>query len=205
MRWGVGLSLLLLGCGSNDSIMDGGEEAAVDSGGMPDSMMVADVVNDVPADVPVDTGIPPLMCMGDADEPNESEVIASPRPQIDDCDSSGKSFSATSSGMGDIDWTRFRGKDTNFCVADPTVKINVPGLRLCAYVMCTDGATTILSCDNGSPDTSPAKTKGCCTTSTTAMTVQINCSGTSEDADVFIRVDQPSTNTCIPYKVDYHY
>ena len=107
--------------------------------------------------------------------------------------------------MGDTDWTRFRGKDVNFCIVDPTVKISVPGLRLCAFVMCTDGVTTIKSCANGSQDVSPAKTKGCCTTGTAAMTVNMNCSGLSDDSDVFIRVDQPTTNMCIPYKVDYHY
>src|SRR5260221_7768865 len=154
MRWGVGLSLALVACGSNDAPKDGGDDGVVDST-PPD--VATDVPSDVSPDVPSDTGIPPLMCMSDADEPNDSEVIASPRPQIDDCDGSGKSFAATSSGMGDIDWTRFRGKDVNLCTVDPTVKINVAGLRLCAFAVCTDGVTTVQSCDNGAMDVSPPK------------------------------------------------
>jgi hypothetical protein len=203
MRWGIGLSCALVACGSSDAPMDAGGEASPEAS--PADVMTIDVVADVPSDVPADTGIPPLMCMSDADEPNESEVIASPRPQIDDCDGSGKSFAATSSGTGDIDWTRFRGKDVNLCTVDPTVKINVAGLRLCAFAVCTDGVTTVQSCDNGAMDVSPAKSKGCCTTGTAAMTMHMNCSGLNDDADIYIRVDQPTTNTCIPYQVDYHY
>lgn len=173
---------------------------------------VADAVApplDAPVDAPVEAAVEagplPLTCPGEAGEPNESEVLATPRPQIDDCDGSGKSVSGVSSGTGDVDWIRFRGKDASLCAVDPTVKIDAVGLRLCAFVMCTDGATTVQGCTNGTASSSPAKTKGCCTSGTGSMTVPMNCTGTSDDADVFIRIDQPDANMCVPYKVDYHF
>ena len=68
------------------------------------------------------------------------------------------------------------------------------------------GVTTIQNCSNGQQTTSPAGTRGCCTsTPTSAMTIQLSCSGANEDAHIFVRIDQPTTNTCTPYKLDYHY
>ena len=160
---------------------------------------------DAPAEAAVDTGPPPLTCPGEVLEPNDSEILASVRPQIDDCDSSGQSFTGVSSGTGDVDWVRFRGKDTTLCAVDPTLKIDAAGVRICAFVMCTDGATTVQGCTNGVSSSSPAKTKGCCANGTAKLTIPMNCTGTSDDADVFIRIDQPDANACVPYKVDYHY
>jgi hypothetical protein len=37
------------------------------------------------------------------------------------------------------------------------------------------------------------------------VTLGVNCSGLSDDATVYIRVDQPNPNACTPYSVDFHY
>jgi hypothetical protein len=156
-----------------------------------------------------DTGIPLLMCGSDAPEDNSTEVTALPLPGIDSCDSSGTSLSAISSGTGDTDWYHYFGTSsaTSLCIADPTAQVDASGLRVCIFIICPTGTTTIQSCTNGSPDMSPAGTPGCCTTSTAAMTVDISCGGvaTTNSADVYMRVDQPTSNSCIPYDLAYHF
>ena len=187
----------------------GGDDAPTDAGvdAVPDVFIDVAPPQDAAPDAPIDvveTGPPPLTCNGETVEPNDSEILATQRPDIDDCDGSGSSASGVSSGTGDVDWIRFHGKD-KLCIVDPTVKIDATNLRLCAYVMCQDGATTIKGCSNGTPSVSPAKTRGCCANGPGNMTFDIDCTGTSEDVDVFIRVDQPNANACVPYKVDYHF
>lgn len=208
MRRGIAAAssaLLAVACSGGDAPADAAVDAAIQDVAADVQPAPTDSGADVAPEAAPDTGPPPLVCQGETAEPNDSEVLATPRPQIDDCDGSGTSISGVSSGTGDPDWIRFRGKDTTLCAVDPTVKINVAGLRLCAFVMCTDGATTVQGCNGGVMGLSPAMTKGCCTSGTGSMTVPMNCTGTSDDADVFIRVDQPDANMCVPYKVDYHF
>jgi len=180
---------------------DGGRDAPFDAGN--DSGI--DAAEDSGRDAGGDGRIPALTCYGDAWEPNDGEVIATPLPSIDDCDGSGSFLSAVSSGMGDVDWLHFFGTDTTGCSVDPTVEVDAPGLRLCAYIICPEGITTITGCTHGSPDSSLADTPGCCTTGTKAMTVQMNCGGIDDSADVYIRIDQPDSDMCIPYDVSYHF
>jgi hypothetical protein len=188
---------LVVACGGDSS---GNPEAGADAA--PDAVAL-----DAPHDV--DSGIPPLVCPGESSEPEDSEVLATVHPAIDECDSSGSSWTDVSSGTGDVDWMRYAGNDKviALCVVDPTVTINTPGLRVCEFMMCLEGATTIVSCTNGQPATSPAGTQGCCTTSTASMTAKISCSGVTSNnsANVFIRVDQPGSNVCLPFQVDYHF
>ena len=196
---------LVSGCGGDDSsVADAGDEAFVDAGA--DTVVAPDAVADVARDVAkeADTGIPPLSCTGEKSEPNASEILATPLGTIDDCDSSGSSVSGVSSGIGDVDWMVFHGTDTFGCSVDPTVQIDAPGLRLCAFALCADGTTTIQNCNGATAATSPAGTHGCCTTGTSSMSVQINCSGTNDSAAIYIRVDQ-TQNQCVAYDVAYHY
>jgi len=207
-----GLSLFivaLLACGGDDST-----DAADDAGVEADAAVV-DAALDVAApetgprdaskDVAIDTGIPPLTCSGEIDEPNESEILATPLGTIDDCDSSGSDVAAVSSGTGDVDWMVFHGTDTFGCSVDPTVQIDAPSSRLCAFALCAKGTTTIQNCGIGTPAVSPGGTHGCCTTSTQSMKLQIACSGSDDSAAMYIRVDQPTSNQCVPYDVTYHY
>jgi hypothetical protein len=197
----------LLGCGDGPAA-EVGSDASVDAGidrALPDVGGI-DAAPEASADVIQDTSIPPLTCSGEVNEPNDKEVLATFLGSIDDCDGSGSSYSDVLAGVGDIDWYRYTGTSpTNLCFVDPTVTIDTPGLRLCEFALCTEGTTSVTSCTNGSPATSPAGTGGCCTTSTTAMTMKITCSSLTNAADIYVRVDQPPSNTCTPYNVAYHY
>ncbi|HEY1957475.1 MAG TPA: hypothetical protein VGH28_17775 [Polyangiaceae bacterium] len=206
------MSLFLLGivaCGGDDAgdaATDASDEVGVDA---PADVSV-DVApeaapRDASKDVAADTGAPRLTCKSDVDEPNESEILSTPLGTIDDCDGSGSDVAAVSSGTGDVDWMVFHGQDTFGCSVDPTLQIDAPGLRLCAFALCEKGTTTIQDCGSGTAATSPAGTHGCCTTSTMSMTLQIACSGSDDSAGIYIRVDQPDTNQCVPYDVTYHY
>ena len=196
---------IVAGCGGDDSsVADAGEEPSFDAG--VDAFVAPDAAPDVARDVAVeaDTGVAPLACTGEIDEPNGTEILATPLGVIDDCDSSGSTISGVSSGVGDVDWMVFHGTDTFGCSVDPTVQIDATGVRLCAFALCGDGTTTVQSCGGGTSAISPAGTHGCCTTSTKSMTVQINCSGTNDSAAIFVRVDQ-TQNQCVAYDVAYHF
>ena len=98
----------------------------------------------------------------------------------------------------------FDGKDTFGCSVNPTVQLDAPGLRICAFALCATGSTTIQNCNGATAAVSPAGTHGCCTTGTTSVALQINCTGTNDSAAIYIRVDQ-TTNQCVAYDVAYHY
>lgn len=153
-----------------------------------------------------DGGIPPLSCSGDMNEPDDTQVLATPLGMIDDCDSSGSTLASVSSGMGDVDWSYYAGTDTTGCVVDPTVQIDAPDLEVCMFFVCASGTTTVNDCGGGSAATSPAGTPGCCIVGTTSMTAKITCSNlTSDSADVYMRVRQPSSDVCVPYDLAYHF
>jgi hypothetical protein len=202
------LAVALVACGGDDASDASSTDAAQDV--VTEDASAIDVTSDAPpkdatADA-VETGIPPLNCPGDLQEPNDTEILATQLGTIDDCDSSGSTTQGVSSGTGDIDWMVFHGVDTFGCSVDPTVQIDAAGLRMCAFALCNDGTTTIQSCGIGTPAVSPAGTHGCCTTSLQTLTLQIACSaGTDDSAAIFIRVDQPNQNQCVSYDVSYHY
>ncbi len=207
---GGSLAFLVVLGGCADANFGSGDAGAPDDAAGPDDAAALDAGSeaataDAAGDAPADAGTPPLTCNGETSEPNETEVLASPLGTIDDCDGSGSSVSGVSSGIGDTDWLHFVGTDTFGCSVDPTVQINTTGLRLCAFALCLDGTTTVSDCGVGAPATSPAGTHGCCTGGTASMTLQINCSGSDDAANVFVRVDQPTTNVCVSYDVTYHF
>jgi hypothetical protein len=173
----------------DDAGVDSGIEAAIETGG----------------DDGQDGDDGSLVCAGDMYEPNDTQVTAYPLGSIDECDTSGSTLTAVSSGSGDVDWYEYSGTSTLSCTADPTATIDAAGLEVCIFVICASGTTTISSCTNGSPSMSAAGTPGCCTTSTTSMTAQMSCSSTTNAANVYMRVQQPSSNLCIPYDLAYHF
>jgi hypothetical protein len=204
--WGIFVVACISGCGGDDSsAADAGDEGVFDAAPGADTFVAPDVAADVVRDVAIeaDTGVPPLSCTGEIDEPNASEILATPLGIIDDCDSSGSSVHGVSSGTGDVDWMVFHGTDTFGCSVDPTLSINATGVRLCAFALCDDGTTTIQNCNGATAATSPAGTHGCCT-NTKNLSVQINCSGTNDSAAIYVRVDQ-TQNQCVAYDVAYHY
>ncbi len=224
------LAALVVACGSGQGSGRGSSDAAVDrtaeateDGGSGDASMTADTGSTPGDDSGDDSGIDAatesgaddggddggddgsLVCTGDMYEPNDTEVTAYPLGSIDECDTSGSTLTAVSSGSADVDWYEYSGTSTLTCIADPTATIDASGLEVCIFVICAEGTTTISSCTNGSPATSAAGTPGCCTTGTTSMTAQMSCSSTTNAANVYMRVRQPSSNMCVPYDLAYHF
>ena len=133
-------------------------------------------------------------------EPNESEATAVDFGTIDDCDGSGSSVSAKLDGPSDADFYTYFGTDVGGCLVDATA-VTGANVRLCVFATCSGSS---ISCNQGSPSTSPAGHQGCCVTSGGTVSLGVNCSGFSDDADVYVRVDQGG-NACTPYTVDFHY
>jgi hypothetical protein len=140
-------------------------------------------------------------CTDPGFEPNESESSATDLGAYTDCDGTGTSISAMLDGDSDVDFYFFDGTDESGCLVDPT-GITGAGVRLCLFATCP-GAS--VSCSAGQSATSPGGHAGCCTPSGGTVTLDVNCSGLSDDSTVYIRVDQPTTNACTPYSVDFHY
>lgn len=187
--------------------LDSGLDASADASDEAPDAEQAETGGDADSDADGgDGGIPPLSCSGDANEPDDSQVLATPLGMIDDCDSSGGTLTSVSSGTGDVDWSYYAGSDTTGCVVDPTVQIDAPDLEVCMFFVCASGTTTVSDCGGGAPATSPAGTPGCCIVGTASMTGNITCSNlTSDSADVYMRVRQLSSNVCIPYDLAYHF
>ena len=205
---GRGVSVLAIvfvaGCGDGGQSNDGGTvdvvSDAVDAS-------VQDVQQDAGGEADAEAGPPLLSCDGEApSESNFKEITATVLGTIDDCDSSGSTYSDVMAGTYDVAWYHYTGTSpVNLCIVDPTVTIDTVGMRLCEFAACTEGTTTIDSCGVGTPATSPAGLGGCCTMGTSSMTMKITCSSVTNAADIYIRADQPTSNACIPYNVAYHF
>ncbi len=222
--WFVLCSVVTIGCaeGGSDTVDarpgDAGTDvqgdiAEQDSGatgdtGAPDTGTADTVV--VPDTSPLDTGAPdtgPLPCPAVDLEPNDTESSAVKLTDINDCDGSGGSFAGVVSGGSDVDVFRYRGSDTFGCVVDPTASTTEP-VRLCIFVRCTSFLTKINSCPKGLPQTwGTTGIDGCCADSGGSVQVDYTCTdvGTSDTADVFLRIDQPGGTSCQNYSVKYHH
>ncbi|MGC4079464.1 MAG: hypothetical protein QM702_20975 [Rubrivivax sp.] len=132
-------------------------------------------------------------------------------PTIDDCDVNMGSITSLLSGAPDTDYFKFTGNDVIGCAVDPTAQIDVAGVELCVFVACkTAGSTiTLNGCTGGTAaQGTPAGTVGCCTQTKTPVTVDYDCSGSDDSANVTLRAKRPagsSDNTCTPYHVSYHF
>jgi hypothetical protein len=143
-------------------------------------------------------------------EPNESEATAYPLVSgaIEDCDGDGSTFAGTLA-PGDVDWITYEGSDVFGCVVDPTRAISQSqsGMRMCKFFQCISGDTEV-TCPSGTTSaTSPGGRAGCCGTMGFGVS-GLNCTGTSsDDTDVYIRLDMPNGNasTCNDYTLAYHY
>jgi hypothetical protein len=142
-----------------------------------------------------------VTCTDPGFEPNESEAGATDLGAYDDCDGNGTSVNATLDGSSDLDFFSFDGSDVSGCLVDPTVTTG-DSVRLCVFATCP-GAS--ISCAQGSAATSPAGYAGCCVQSGGTVELGVNCSGFSDDATVYIRVDQPGVDACTTYGLDFHY
>jgi hypothetical protein len=152
------------------------------------------------------SGPPPCDDTGPSEPGNDTRAGAHYLGEIGDNDSQGGTFNGVLSSMGEVDWYRYDGEDNLGYVVDPTRTLMGPGLRLCKYIQCKSGNLTLTCPSNTSPDTVDGLA-GCCWTGNVEVEIpSIDCSGTtSEDTNVFIRIDATSPVDCVPYSVAFHY
>ncbi len=226
----VAFVVLTLGCAeggtetaSPDARVDARVDGAVDTGsedtGLGDTGLVDTGLGDTGSG---DTGLSdggltdtgstdtgPLACPEVDKEPNELDTNAIKLKDIDDCDGSGSNFAGVVAGGADNDVFRYRGTDSFGCTVDPTAS-TTDKVRVCIFVRCTSFLTKINSCPKGLPQTwGSTGIDGCCTDGDSGGTVQVDytCTdvGTSDTADVFMRVDKPGATSCENYSVKYHF
>jgi hypothetical protein len=141
-------------------------------------------------------------CVDDGPEPNETEATATDLGLISDCNAD-----VTLDGVlagADVDWYKYSGSD-DFgisCSVDPYRSIMADGqVRICKFFEC-DGLS--VTCPMGSTvEVSPDGRDGCCGLNN--LDISINCSGISDDATVYIRLDKPPAFQCVDYAMSYHY
>ena len=192
------------GAVDTDTVEDTG---SLDSGSPDTGSLDTGSPVDSGADLGVDTG--PLACPEVDKEPNELDTNAIKLKDIDDCDGSGSNFAGVVAGGADNDVFRYRGTDSFGCTVDPTAS-TTDKVRVCIFVRCTSFLTKINSCPKGLPQTwGSTGIDGCCTDGDSGGTAQVDytCTdvGTSDTADVFMRVDKPGATTCENYSVKYHF
>lgn len=144
-------------------------------------------------------------CEDFGSEPHETQAAAFTLGQITDADADGSFACGTLKGPADVDWFTFSGVDALLNVVDPSRSLiaqNDAG-RVCVYLQCGKGTTTVNCAAPDTPDTAPMGQKGCCGTGTVAPA--LNCGGLDDSAKVWIKLDNPDAIACIPYQLDYHF
>ncbi|MCK6536353.1 MAG: hypothetical protein L6Q84_25575, partial [Polyangiaceae bacterium] len=140
-------------------------------------------------------------CVDKGFEPNETESAATALGTINDCDGSGSTASGKLDGSSDVDYYSFFGTDQTGCVVGPVASTTAK-VRLCLFADC---ASAKVSCSSGTPSTSPGGRPGCCVPAGGKVDLSLDCTGWTDDATIYVRVDQGAANACTAYSVDYHY
>jgi hypothetical protein len=153
-------------------------------------------------------------------EPNNSTALATSACQPAPCEISGSDGDGSKGyggdkpslkgtvGPGDVDYYRYRGKDTTFSVTDPAAKIDAGGLKLCIFTAC-DTETKEHECTTTGSfyEENELGMKGCCIVNAGEVKSNHDCAGSATDddsADMFIRVTTEG-NICVDYTVDFHF
>jgi len=146
-------------------------------------------------------GNPPPPCDDPYDEPNDSQSTATDLGAVSDCTDPTQVDGVLDGN--DEDWFTYSGSDDALCFVAPGRQLMVEGgqARVCKFVSC-DGLE--LTCpEDSSYEESPQGTPGCCSSSD--VEPDINCSGLSDDATVWIRIDKPATFACVEYSLTFYY
>ncbi len=140
-------------------------------------------------------------CTDQGFEPNETSATATEvGPGITSCDSTGKKVFAKLDGTGDVDWYTYSGKEVS-CFVDPAVTLDV-NAWVCMYFVCPGVS---VSCKGSSISSSTGPGPGCCSPTGGPLKASPNCTGFDDSSQVYIRVDLPAKNECVPYSIDFHY
>ncbi|WAS98316.1 hypothetical protein [Nannocystis punicea] len=151
--------------------------------------------------------VPALACDGDLGEPDDTEPNAQDLGEINDDDDNTVMADGVLSGAGDVDWFTYHGLDTFGHVAEPTVKVTSSAtVRVCQFIECDQGGAvgTEITCPEGTQTAlSGALRPGCCGGATFTVS-DFNCSGSSDDIQVYVRLDMPSQDECVEYGLVAH-
>ena len=191
--------------GSAGSAGAAGSSGSAGAAGLPGDAGVdaaSDATTDAASDATTDAASDANACPDPLNEPNEAESTAATVDDVNDCDA--KKTVGGIAAPGDVDWYTFKGTDNLLsCTPNPKATVSA-GLRVCIFAKCTSGTTT-LTCAQGATETSPGGVHGCCATGGTAETTP-SCSGLgADDAQLFVRVDQPGGAACTAYQLEYSY
>ncbi len=148
-------------------------------------------------------------CNDNGAEPNETEQQAWNLGNISDDDGDQDSVSGVVDGAFDPDWFKYHGADESFTVVDPTRSLTASApIRLCKFIDCDNGEEANFSCPSATQSaSSPDGRPGCCSMGGFAID-DLVCGGSqfnSDDATVFIRIDNPANTPCVSYTLTYHF
>ena len=146
----------------------------------------------------------------DPNEPNETSAAAfslSVDPISDSTSAAAPAGTVTGSALGsDLDWYTYEGSDDLGPSVNPSVEV-VPAdkLEVCMFFDCINpGSPRAFTCPVGSTAASDGDLTGCC--SNNGFIVDgVDCTGISDDANVYIRVKAVAADVCEGYSVSYSY
>jgi hypothetical protein len=193
------------GAATHQSDGSAGADAGLDAEVDAEAEAEAEAEADAPADGAMDAEADAApSCDDPLNEPNESENSAAKLGTMDDCAAPKKKQGVLAFGA-DQDWFVFSGTDNLLsCSPNPKVSVAEAGVRACVFAQCSSGTTQVV-CATGTAETSPANRQGCCATGGSAE-ITLACSGLgAQNASVFVRVDQPGHDACVPYELAYSY
>jgi hypothetical protein len=145
---------------------------------------------------------------GGPGEPNDTMGQAYNLGEISDNDGDGSQVQGTMASATDVDWYKYHGVDLFGNVVDPTRQVMSAGVRICKYIECDNGESDDFTCPSNTTADMQSGLPGCCWSDSTPVTLDLTCGSTDLDSDnatVFIRVDNPQKLVCQPYVVQYHY
>jgi hypothetical protein len=147
-------------------------------------------------------------CVDSAD-PGGTESTAQNLPDTDDCDDEMKTIAGRLKSTADVDMFRVKAVD-KWCVRATTFEIETANAELCVFMRCNNGNKEgFKGCAFGTEATSDTGLKGCCQAGPGRAVPNMGCSGLfsgyDDSAEFTLRVRQPQTNTCLPYRVKYRY
>jgi hypothetical protein len=147
-------------------------------------------------------------CVDNAD-PGATEATALKLPDTDDCDDEMKTIAGRLKSTADVDMYRVKTAD-KWCVRATTFELETANAELCVFMRCNNGNQEgFAGCESGTEATSETGLKGCCQAGPGRAVPKMSCSsiwaGYDDSAEFTIRVRQPQTNACLPYRVKYRY
>ncbi len=150
------------------------------------------------------TGVP---CSSE-NEPDDDEQGV-PSDDIKVCGDVSKFLGALDT-ISDVDWYKYYGVHVpggcGLPFPNPSASVTAKEeLRICLFFgVCDGGEQVNVICMEGEEAISPGEKQGCCHQN--SVEAVVDCEGVeTNDVTVFIRVDQPPSDQCVEYLMQYEY